>query len=84
MGGNNILSGGNRDFRTFIDHADLYDLGFMGSPYTWSNNRWGKARILERLDRAPGNGQWCARFRNLAIKHLPRIGSDHVPFPHLV
>ncbi len=29
----------------------VVDLGFAGNKFTWSNKRWGKGSIRERLDR---------------------------------
>lgn len=40
-----------RDFQQFISEANLQDMGFVGTPFTWSNQHSGPARILERLDR---------------------------------
>lgn len=31
---------------------------FTGSTYTWSNNRQGSQRILERLDEGMATGNW--------------------------
>ena len=31
------------------------DLGFVGNRYTWSNKRWGRDSIRERLDRGIAN-----------------------------
>jgi hypothetical protein len=26
-------------FRSFIDHFGIIDVGFVGNPFTWSNNK---------------------------------------------
>ncbi|XP_042988728.1 uncharacterized protein LOC122316263 [Carya illinoinensis] len=45
-------------FREALDECELSDLGFLGSRFTWSNKREGRAFIKERLDRAFGNSSW--------------------------
>jgi hypothetical protein len=38
-------------FRGFINQLGLVDLGFVGNPFTWCNNRHGFDTIKERLDK---------------------------------
>lgn len=70
-------SGGNRHFQNFMDEVNLTDLGFVGPPFTWSNNRSPPNRILERLDRGLGNLSWERHYGDYTMHHLPRMGSDH-------
>ncbi|MQM09338.1 hypothetical protein Taro_042206 [Colocasia esculenta] len=37
------------DFNDFIRVAGLFDAGYIGSPYTWSNNRTGSASVRSSL-----------------------------------
>lgn len=67
-----------RDFKDFILDNDLSDLGFVGAPFTWCNNRMGHNRIIERLNRA-GNASWLQHYGSFSVSHLPRIASDHCP-----
>lgn len=58
---------------------ELVDAGFNGEAYTWSNNRRGQARILERLDRVLFNVDFQTDFSATSVHHLTRIYSDHSP-----
>jgi exonuclease III len=55
------------------------DLGFAGNKFTWSNRRWGKGSIRERLDRGICNSEWRLLFPKAVILHLGAINSDHCP-----
>ncbi|CAM8940592.1 unnamed protein product [Rhodiola kirilowii] len=92
MGDFNVISdtkekhGGNKpdskamfEFNEFLTRAGFSDMGFHGSPYTWSNNQQGRSRIWERLDRVVGNGLAVAAFQNLKVHHLVCVSSDHCP-----
>ncbi|MQL87437.1 hypothetical protein Taro_019969 [Colocasia esculenta] len=67
------------DFNSFISAAGLLDAGFVGQPFTWSNNRVGHASVKARLDRILVNSLWNTSFPGLCVKHLPRGPSDHAP-----
>ena len=53
------------------------DLGFAGNKFTWSNKRWGKGSIRERLDRGIASVDWRMNFPRAVIYHLGEINSDH-------
>lgn len=57
-----------------IDAAGLYDLGFIGSPFTWK-----RGSIQERLDRFLANSTWMDSFSVTQNHHLPKLNSDHSP-----
>lgn len=42
--------------QSLIDIHGLIDLGFCGSPFMWSNNRGGLAKILREI--GSGLGKW--------------------------
>ncbi|KAF9589899.1 hypothetical protein IFM89_029262 [Coptis chinensis] len=78
---------GGRDYE-FIDgypahdiirDQGLLDLGFKGSPFTWSNKRVATDNIQKRLDRALSNSECHLLFPNATLHHLPAIESDHCP-----
>ena len=48
LGGRLVASSSHCPFKQFIDHFGLVDLGFVGNPFTWSNNRQGVASIKIR------------------------------------
>ncbi len=57
----------------------VMDLGFSGNTFTWTNKRWGKNCIRERLDMGIANISWRLNFPKAAIFHLGAIKSDHCP-----
>ncbi|XP_020699874.1 uncharacterized protein LOC110112118 [Dendrobium catenatum] len=51
-GGRNFsFSLGPREMKYFMTSNDLHELNFIGPRLTWSNNKKGSDRIMERLDR---------------------------------
>ena len=57
----------------------VVDLVFSGNSFTWTNKRWGRNCIRERLDRGIANISWRLNFPKAAIFHLGAINSDHCP-----
>ena len=66
----------SKEFKDFVSNTQLLDLGFVGTKFTWSNNRMGMDRILEHLDRGLGNYIWVQSFGSHVSKHLAQIVSD--------
>lgn len=66
-------------FNNMITEAELIDAGFKGQNLTWSNNREGKERVRERIDRGLVNKRWKETLSEMTIFHKPAIGSDHCP-----
>lgn len=66
-------------FRDWIFDQGLIDMGFEGPRLTW--RRGSEDTIIKgaRLDRVLANGDWCMRFQNTSVKHLPMLHSDHSP-----
>lgn len=63
----------------FMNRWGLFDLGFNGPPFTWSNNHHGSTRIWRRLDRGIANSTWRTTFQDASIFHEIAVGSDHRP-----
>ena len=79
LGGHPVSSTSNCPFRNFINLFGMIDLGFVGNPYTWSNNRQGMHLIKERLDRGLASPNWIHLHPEYFLLHLPALTSDHNP-----
>jgi len=77
FGGRPYACSSNDPFRDFLNSHGLVDLGFSGSPFTWSNHRHGRHLIRERLDRSIASTQWIHLFPLFSVRHLPAQASDH-------
>ncbi|XP_059289204.1 uncharacterized protein LOC132042695 [Lycium ferocissimum] len=62
-----------------MNRCGMEDAGFIGSTYTWCNNRRPSKRIWKRLDKVSFNDSWLHKFQNSVVRHLSRTGSDHRP-----
>jgi hypothetical protein len=77
---NTPRSAGQMDaFREVLFDCNLTDLGFAGVPYTYDNNRRGRANVRVRLDRAVACPAWRDRFADTHVQHLISPVSDHCP-----
>lgn len=68
-----------QSLQRLLSSAGLVDMGYMGSRFTWSNNRKGPAKILSRLDRVYANHKWFHANTTTQVKHLQRVFFDHCP-----
>lgn len=66
-------------FQSALRDCNLWDLGFKGQKFTWSNGRHGRDLTLERLDRAVANTEWSRVSNVVEVNILPRFCSDHSP-----
>lgn len=78
-GGNEVFSSQNRAFNSWVHENGLLDLGHHGPCYTWMNKKSVRDLIAQRLDRALGNIVWATKNPDIAMFHLPRFSSDHLP-----
>jgi hypothetical protein len=46
------------DFREVLSHCDLYNIGFVGTPWTWDNKQKGQRNVKVRLDRDVAIPSW--------------------------
>ncbi|XP_071929043.1 uncharacterized protein [Coffea arabica] len=67
------------EFMSFMEDARVFDVGFSGASFTWSNNRRGRARVSKRLDRFLVNGACLDLSNAISVLHLARHPSDHAP-----
>ncbi|CAM8923655.1 unnamed protein product [Rhodiola kirilowii] len=66
-----------RSFREAILDCDLADLGYRGSPFTFSNRRMGHLETKARLDRVLANSEWRSLFPKAQVTHVSTSTSDH-------
>jgi hypothetical protein len=66
-------------FRSFVKSCGLFDLGFSGPAYTWTNKRFSSKPTFQRLDRCLVNVEWCNAFPISNVYNMPLIHSlsDH-------
>lgn len=64
-------------FNAILLDCTFTDVGFKGSPFTWSNNRLSANTVCCHLDCVCANGAGLQRFPSLTVTHLPLMGSDH-------
>lgn len=66
-----------QDFRNCIMDSGITEIEFEGNRFTWCNNKKGRNRLWERLDRFFGNGEAIVHLPALKYKHLMRNAMDH-------
>ncbi|XP_042992297.1 uncharacterized protein LOC122318763 [Carya illinoinensis] len=66
-------------FREALDDGGLFDLGWRGDKYTWSNKHGDDTFTKERLDRAVANLKWKGIFKEAWVEVLAARCSDHKP-----
>ncbi|XP_059445337.1 uncharacterized protein LOC132177129 [Corylus avellana] len=67
------------DFWSALEVCNLWDLGFIGPRFTWSNRRTDGVLTQVRLDRAVANSKWCQRFEEAEVYVFAARASDHNP-----
>lgn len=53
------------------------DIGFKGSPFTWSKHYSSGASIWERLDQAVVSYDWFVKYPGIRVNHVDSTTSDH-------
>ncbi|CAM8915895.1 unnamed protein product [Rhodiola kirilowii] len=66
-------------FKRVLCDCDLFDLGYKGNKFTYSNRRQGPAEVKCRLDRALADSNWRNLFMSASVQHLVTYHSDHCP-----
>jgi hypothetical protein len=67
------------DFCCMVKQCGLFDLGFNGLAYTWTDKRTNTNPTYEHLDHCLANAAWCQLFPRTVSYHLPILYSDHTP-----
>lgn len=66
-------------FQECLNSCRLFDLGFSGPRFTWSNRQPLSHLIQERIDRVFVNTDWNEFYPEANVRHLERSHSDHCP-----
>jgi hypothetical protein len=66
-------------FRDALNHCDVYDLGFIGLPWTFDNKQKGEKNVKVRLDKVVASPSWKDWFKDARVRHLVSSRSDHLP-----
>jgi hypothetical protein len=56
-----------RTFNTYVKQCGLFDLGFSGPAYMWTNKFFSSTLVFERLDYCLANAEWCGLFPNTTV-----------------
>lgn len=62
-----------------MNQNGLVELGFSGPKFTWSNKRYGKHHIRERIEIDVANTKWTVLFPDAKLLHMPIHSSNHAP-----
>ncbi|KAL9678505.1 hypothetical protein QQ045_016349 [Rhodiola kirilowii] len=65
------------NFRQALQDCNLFDLGFSGYFFTFSNRRMGEAEVKVRLDRVVATVDWRSLFPQAVVSHHHLNASDH-------
>lgn len=64
-------------FRTTLEKNQLFDLGYSGDMYTWSNNQVVESFTKESLDKAVANNLWKCMYNGVKVEVLSSIYAYH-------
>lgn len=67
------------DFKDDLENNNLFDIGWMGQKFTWSNRHKDVTFTKKRLDRVLANQRWWGKFRFRGVEVLSSRRSDHHP-----
>ncbi|KAL8140429.1 LOW QUALITY PROTEIN: hypothetical protein V2J09_006450 [Rumex salicifolius] len=77
IGGSGILHPDSGILRDLLDRLGLIDMGFSGSPFTWSRGSGFSSYVAKRLDRVVMNMDAFLAWPYGSVRHLPSLCSDH-------
>lgn len=64
-------------FQQTLDDCGLFDINFMGFPFTWKRGKEGNTVLWERLDRGIMNVGFWQLWHKVLIHHIDNTVSDH-------
>ena len=68
-------------FSSLVKNCGLFDLGYSGPAYTWTNRRFTLKPLFQRLDKCLVNHDWCTAYPVSNVYNMPLLHcfSDHAP-----
>ncbi|XP_016466377.1 uncharacterized protein LOC107789123 [Nicotiana tabacum] len=66
-----------QDFTEFYSDTMIIEIPWRGDYFTWTNGQIEVDRVISRIDRALGNGEWMMKFRYLTVEIGDPFISDH-------
>lgn len=66
-----------KKFREVIEENNLFDLGYQGYPFTYTNKRMAPWETKTRLDRALVSADWLNKFPTARVSHVATSTFDH-------
>ncbi|XP_042984774.1 uncharacterized protein LOC122313665 [Carya illinoinensis] len=66
-------------FREALDVSELYDIGWCGDKFTWSNRHSDETFTKECLDRAVANSRWNGMYLESSLEVMTSRCFDHRP-----
>ncbi|XP_042942951.1 uncharacterized protein LOC122277140 [Carya illinoinensis] len=66
-------------FREVMNEGNLYDMGWKGEKFTWSNSHENDTFTKERLDKTVVNPEWLNIYKEVWVEIVVVSSSDHKP-----
>lgn len=66
-----------QDFADFYSDTMTTGIPWRGDYFTWTNGQMGVDRVISKIDRALGNGEWMMKFGHLTMEIRDPFISDH-------
>lgn len=64
-------------FHDFVNNIGVFDLGYLGPKFTWSNRRGGSNNIQERINRSLRSTGWLLFYPYATLFDLDDKSLDH-------
>ena len=66
-----------QQIRDILDECGFTDVGYVGLPFTWCNNR-PIGTVWEKIDWVVATNEWFSLFPGTRVFHLDNNTSDHI------